>query len=157
MNCSGTFNFVGFNKDCPGMWPNCQRVLECHPSQSSWQSSSGAGEPGMRPGTSTRWESRQCGQERGEAEGRCEDRKATPRSWSTWRPNGTRDQCELCALAQKGSPATFFSFSFLLFRTAPTWHMEVPSLGIKSELQLPAYTTDTTTWDLSHVCDLHHS
>ena len=37
--------------------------------------------------------------------------------------------------------------------------MEVPMLGVKSELQLPVYTTATatTTWDLSHVCDLHHS
>ena len=25
------------------------------------------------------------------------------------------------------------------------------------ELQLPAYTTATATWDLSHVCDLCHS
>ena len=36
--------------------------------------------------------------------------------------------------------------------------MEVPRLGVKSELlQLPAYTTATTTLDPSHVCDLHHS
>ena len=35
--------------------------------------------------------------------------------------------------------------------------MEVPRLGVESELQLPAYTTATTTWDLSLVCDLHHS
>ena len=36
-------------------------------------------------------------------------------------------------------------------------HMGVPRLGVKSKLQLPAYTTATATWDLSHVCDLHHS
>ena len=30
-------------------------------------------------------------------------------------------------------------------------------LGVKSELQLPAYTTATAMPDLSHVCDLHHS
>ena len=35
--------------------------------------------------------------------------------------------------------------------------MEVPRLGVESELQLLAYTTATATWDLSHVCDLHHS
>ena len=35
--------------------------------------------------------------------------------------------------------------------------MEVPRLGIKSELQLLAYTTTTATPDLSHVCDLHYS
>ena len=39
------------------------------------------------------------------------------------------------------------------------WHMEVPMLGVESEpqLQLPAYTTATATWDLSRVCDIHHS
>ena len=36
-------------------------------------------------------------------------------------------------------------------------HIEIPRLGVKSELQLPAYTTTSTTPDLSHVCDLHHS
>ena len=36
-------------------------------------------------------------------------------------------------------------------------HMEVPRLGVQSELQLPAYATATTRPDLSHVCDLHHS
>ena len=35
--------------------------------------------------------------------------------------------------------------------------MEVPRLGISSELQLLAYTTATATQDLSHVCDLHNS
>ena len=35
--------------------------------------------------------------------------------------------------------------------------MEVPRLGVESELQMPAYTTATPTLDLSHVCDLHHS
>ena len=33
--------------------------------------------------------------------------------------------------------------------------MEVPRLGIESDLQLPAYTTATATQDLSRVCDLH--
>ena len=36
-------------------------------------------------------------------------------------------------------------------------HMQVPRLGAKLELQLLAYTTATATWDLSHVCNLHHS
>lgn len=35
--------------------------------------------------------------------------------------------------------------------------MEVPRLGVQSELQLPAYTTVTETQDPRHVCDLHHS
>ena len=33
----------------------------------------------------------------------------------------------------------------------------VPRLGIKSELQLRACATATATWDLSYICDLHHS
>ena len=47
------------------------------------------------------------------------------------------------------------SYSFLLL--ASVWHVEVPRLGAKLELQLPAYTTATAIRDLSHICDLHHS
>ena len=36
-------------------------------------------------------------------------------------------------------------------------YMEVPGLRVKSELQLPAYTTASATQDPSHICDLHHS
>ena len=35
--------------------------------------------------------------------------------------------------------------------------MEVPRLGVKLELQLPAYTTATATRDPSRVCNLHNS
>ena len=35
--------------------------------------------------------------------------------------------------------------------------MEVPRLGVKSELHLPAYATATATRDPSCICDLHHS
>ena len=35
-------------------------------------------------------------------------------------------------------------------------HMEVPRLGVESELQLPAYTTATATPDPSHVFNIHH-
>ena len=35
--------------------------------------------------------------------------------------------------------------------------MEVPRLGVKSELQLLACTTAMATMDLSHICDLCHS
>ena len=49
---------------------------------------------------------------------------------------------------------TFFFFWF--FRATP---MACGSsrLEIKWELQIPAYTTATATWDLSCVCDLRHS
>ena len=36
-------------------------------------------------------------------------------------------------------------------------HMEVPGLGVKLQLQLPAYTRVTATPALSRVCDLHNS
>ena len=35
--------------------------------------------------------------------------------------------------------------------------MEVPRLGVESELQLLAYTTVTAMPDPSYACDLHHS
>ena len=35
--------------------------------------------------------------------------------------------------------------------------MEVPSLGVKTGVQLLAYATATVTQDPSHICDLHHS
>ena len=36
-------------------------------------------------------------------------------------------------------------------------HMEVPGLGVKLELKLPAYTTATATPDPSHICNLRCS
>ena len=35
--------------------------------------------------------------------------------------------------------------------------MEVLRLGAESELLLPDYVTATATWDLSPICNLHHS
>ena len=36
-------------------------------------------------------------------------------------------------------------------------HMEVPRLGVESELQLLACATATATRDLSYVCTLYHN
>ena len=50
-----------------------------------------------------------------------------------------------------------FVFVFVLFFVfvgMHLWHMEVPRLGVKLELQLPAYTTATATPDPSLVHDL---
>ena len=49
-----------------------------------------------------------------------------------------------------------FFFFFLILGLHPE-HMEVQRLGAKSELQVKAYTTATTTQDLSHIWDLHYS
>ena len=35
--------------------------------------------------------------------------------------------------------------------------MEVPKLGVKSKLQLPAYTTDTAIPDPGRICNLPRS
>ena len=52
----------------------------------------------------------------------------------------------------------FLSFLFVcLLFGLHLRHMEVPRLGVESELQLPAYTTATASQVLSHICDLHHS
>ena len=40
---------------------------------------------------------------------------------------------------------------------APVWHVEIPRLGVKWELQLPAYATATATPDPRCICNLHHS
>jgi len=47
-------------------------------------------------------------------------------------------------------------FFFPCFLGLHLQHMEVPRLGVKSELQLLPYTMATTTWDLSHICSRHH-
>ena len=49
-----------------------------------------------------------------------------------------------------------FFFFFCLFRATPAAYGR-SQLGVESELQLPVYTTATTTQDLSHICDLYHS
>ena len=52
----------------------------------------------------------------------------------------------------------FFCFFFVVFVLGPhLQHMEVPRLGVKSELRLPAYATAIAMQDPSHVCDLHHT
>ena len=45
----------------------------------------------------------------------------------------------------------------LVFLGPHLWYMEVPRLGVQSELYLLAYTTATATPDPSHICNLHHS
>ena len=51
----------------------------------------------------------------------------------------------------------FLFFCLFVFLGPHPRHMEVPRLGVESELQLPAYATATAMPDLSCVCDLHHS
>ena len=48
----------------------------------------------------------------------------------------------------------FLNFCFV-FLGLHSWHVEVPRLGVESELQPLAHTT--ATQNLSHICDLDHS
>ena len=52
--------------------------------------------------------------------------------------------------------AVFLKFIYC-FLGPHSRHMEVPKLGVKSELEPLAHTTATAMWDLSQVCNLHHS
>ena len=52
-------------------------------------------------------------------------------------------------------PKDFFSFCFK--SPHPRQYMEVPRLGVLSELQLSTYATTTATRDLSCFWNLHHS
>ena len=68
-----------------------------------------------------------------------QDKQGRERSWGVPLLLGTLSP----ALAK---PTAFPFFSFCLFRPQ-VWHMEVPRLGVESELQLPAYTTATAAPD----------
>ena len=52
------------------------------------------------------------------------------------------------------SPSCFLVFVFL---GPHPQHMEIPRPGVKSKLQLPAYTIAMATLDLSHIHNLHCS
>ena len=51
----------------------------------------------------------------------------------------------------------FYYYYYFAFLGLHLWHMEVPRLGVESNLQLPAYTIATAMPDPSCICDLHHS
>ena len=84
-----------------------------------------------------------------------------PLQWATWNPGRCLEgKLPLCL------GAVFFLFwgffCFVLFwgflgRGLHLQHMEVPSLGVELELQLPAYATAIATRDLSCICYLYHS
>ena len=62
------------------------------------------------------------------------------------------------AVPQENSWSFYYLFIYLFcFLGLHPRYLEVPSLGVKSELQLPAYTTVTATWDPSRAFDLRHS
>ena len=69
-----------------------------------------------------------------------------------WRRAGSLERCP------GGEPknARCFAFSMIFFLEPRPQHMEVPKLGVESELQLPAYAAATATPDPSCNSDLYH-
>ena len=65
-----------------------------------------------------------------------------------------KERLKIAVLSSLTQQIFFFSFFFL---GPHVWHVEVPRLGVESELQLLPYTTATATRDPSHACDLHCS
>ena len=64
-------------------------------------------------------------------------------------------------LRHKGTLLSAILFHFIIlflfcFLGPHPRHMEVPRLGVESELQPPAFATATATPDPSCVCNLHH-
>ena len=55
------------------------------------------------------------------------------------------------------TPLFIFIYLSIFLFMAHLRHMEIPRLGVKSEMQLPAYTIATVTLDPSHFFDLHGS
>ena len=76
--------------------------------------------------------------------------------WWTFRLLPCLGSCELCH-EHTGACVFWGGFGFLPFLGPLPWNMEVPRLGVKSELELLAYTTATAMQDPSCVCDLYHS
>ena len=50
-----------------------------------------------------------------------------------------------------------FYLYLYIFSGPQVQHMEVPGLGVESELQLPGYVTGTATQDPNCLCNLQHS
>ena len=67
--------------------------------------------------------------------------------------------CELTLIYFRRISVFIFIYFFLsfVFLGPHLRHMEVPRIGVESELQLLVFATVTATWYLSHVCNLHHS
>ena len=68
--------------------------------------------------------------------------------------------CAHCICTQQPENPLYFILFFFIFLGPHLQHVEVPRLGVESELQLLAYTTATVMPDPpdpSCVCDLHPS
>ena len=66
---------------------------------------------------------------------------------------GSAESLICCTTGELPKIAFFF---FSVFRAVPAAYGSSQARG-ESELQLPAYTTVVTVWDLSCICSPHHS
>ena len=68
------------------------------------------------------------------------------------------DTSQICFhWATAGTPFFLVFFVVVVFLGPHPRHMEVPRLGVETELQLLAYTTATVTWDPSCTYTIAHS
>ena len=76
-------------------------------------------------------------------------------------PQGWADLRSSCLEVPQASQCfchfVFFFWFVFCFLGPHLWHMEVPRLGVESELQLLSYTTVIAMQDRRHICNLHHS
>ena len=77
-------------------------------------------------------------------------------SWILNLLHHSRNSITVCSVYIDSLIEWNFFLIFAFFR-APLRHMEVPRIGVESELHLLAHTTATAMPDPSHVCNLHHS
>ena len=70
-----------------------------------------------------------------------------------WVREDKRSQSEITEAVCWDQVVFFFIFYFYFCFLGPhLWHMDVPRLGVESDLQLPAYATSTRMWDPSCAC-----
>ena len=75
-----------------------------------------------------------------------------------WNPHHSSDRARSLTIRPQGNSRNFFLFFFFFCFVGPHWrHMQVPRLGIESELQRPTYARATDTPDPSRICNPHHS
>ena len=66
--------------------------------------------------------------------------------------------CYIADILQISFSLSLFNFFKIFSFLGPhPRHMEIPRLGVESELQLPAHSTATAMWDPSCICNLHYS
>ena len=90
---------------------------------------------------------------------------ALPDSWPTEQGQGLNPHChgywsDSFLLRHNGNSEKYLfrcTFFFFFFLELHLRHMEVPRLGVESELQLQAYSTATAILDQSCVCNLYHN